>query len=73
MNANLKYPWQQSVVDAIAEIDPARQSQKLAAAEEAIAARLCETPDAEERRALGSVLTSLKVLFPGKPNSDKTS
>ena len=72
MAANLKYPWQQSVVDAMAETDSARQSQKLALAEEAIAARLCETPGTEERRALGNALTSLKMLFPGNPNTRKT-
>ena len=72
MAANLKYPWQQSVVDAMAETDSARQSQKLALAEEAIAARLCETPGTEERRALGNALNSLKMLFPGNLNTRKT-
>jgi hypothetical protein len=70
--ANLKYPWQQSVVDAMAETDAARQALKLAAAEEAIAARLCEAPGTEERRALGNALTSLKMLFPGNPNAGET-
>ena len=72
MAANLKYPWQQSVVDAMAETDSARQAQKLALAEEAIAARLCETPGTEERRALGNALNSLKMLFPGNLNTRKT-
>jgi hypothetical protein len=72
MAANLKYPWQQSVVDAMAETDATRQALKLAAAEEAIAARLCEAPGAEERRALGNALTSLKMLFPGNPNAGET-
>lgn len=72
MAANLKYPWQQSVVDAMAETDAARQALKLAAAEEAIAARLCEAPGTEERRALGNALTSLKMLFPGNPDAGET-
>ena len=72
MAANLNYPWQQSVVDAMAETDSARQVQKLALAEEAIAARLCETPGTEERRALGNALNSLKMLFPGNLNTRKT-
>jgi hypothetical protein len=71
MDPSLKYLWQQPVSDALTEMNPDRQPQKIAAAQEAITARLCETPDAQERRALGSALTALQVMFPGKRSPDE--
>lgn len=62
MPANLKYPWQQAVADALMEMQSDRVPQRIAAAEEAIAARLCEGPDSIEQRALRNALAALKTL-----------
>ncbi len=64
--AEVKYPWQQFVMDAFVELRPESLPAKINAAERAISARLCEpnTPDIEERIALRDALRSLRVLFP---------
>ena len=63
--ANLKYPWQQTVLDAFMEFRREYLPAKINAAERAISARLCDpTPvDAEERTALQDALKSLRVLL----------
>jgi hypothetical protein len=62
----LKYPWQQFVMDAFMELQPDSLPAKINAAERAISARLCEpnTPDIEESTALRDAPRSLRVLFP---------
>jgi hypothetical protein len=62
---SLKYPWQQSVVDAFMETRPQLLPAKINAAERAIAARLHDaaSPDLNERIALQDALRSLQVLF----------
>lgn len=62
MDSNPKYPWQQSVVDALTEMNPDHLAQKVATAEEVIAARLCDSPDSLEQRALRNALTAIKML-----------
>jgi hypothetical protein len=67
-DSNLKYPWQQPVLDALMELRQEYLPAKVNTAERAISARLCQ-PDAadiEERLALRDALQSLRVLFPHK-------
>jgi len=62
----VKYPWQQSVLDAFMEVRPESLPAKINAAERAISVRLCDPnpPDAEESTALHDALRSLRVLLP---------
>ncbi len=69
----LKYLWQQAVLDAFMEGRPERLPAKINAAEQAIAARLCEptSTDMDEHAALRAALRSLRILFPaGEPNEE---
>lgn len=60
---NLRYSWQEPVLEALIEYPPARD--KINAAEGAISARLCQKPsDAEEMVALGDALVALQIVFP---------
>ena len=75
----VKYPWQQLVLDAFLEFRPDALPLKINAAERAIAARLREPnlPDLEEATALRDALRSLRVLFPepkrkGTDSGEKT-
>jgi hypothetical protein len=65
---NIKYPWQQIVLEAFLEVSPELLERRVNAAERAISARLCDpiAPDMEERTALWDALHSLKVLFPAQ-------
>jgi hypothetical protein len=60
----LKYPWQQSVLDAFMEFQPENLPAKIAAAKQAISARLSDPTLAndDERTALQDALNSLRVL-----------
>ena len=62
----VKYPWQQSVLDAFMEVRPESLPAKINAAERAISVRLCDPnpPGAEESTALHDALRSLRVLLP---------
>ena len=68
MNDDLEYPWQSPVFEALVELNPGRLPQKIAAAEAAIAGRLCAfecTTSLRERIALDDAqrsLTALKVI-----------
>jgi hypothetical protein len=60
---NLKYPWQQAVLDALIEYPPLRR--KINAAEIAISGRLFQKPtDPQEMLALGDALFALQMVFP---------
>jgi len=64
--AELKYPWQVLVAEALTEQRPEHLPGKINAAERSIAARLCEPTDAdtEECWALREALASLRAIFP---------
>jgi hypothetical protein len=66
LNANLKYAWQQIVLDAFTELRPECLALKVDAAQQAISARLCDgTPaDLDEELAIRDALQSLGVLLP---------
>jgi len=58
----LKYPWQQSVLDAVRECDPERLGEKIKRAESTVSERLKEnTADAEERLALRGAVIALEI------------
>jgi hypothetical protein len=60
---NLRYSWQEAVLEALIEYPPVRD--KVNAAEGAISARLRKKPsDAEETVALGDALVALQLVFP---------
>lgn len=63
---DLKYPWQQTVLDAFMEFQPECLPAKINAAEQAILARLSDPApaDPDERIALQDALRSLRVLYP---------
>jgi hypothetical protein len=67
----VKYPWQQFVLDAFMELRSENMAARINAAERAISARLCDpdAPDVEESTAIRDALRSLRVLFPeaGRP------
>jgi len=63
----LKFPeWQRPYQDALSELDPAKLTAKIAAAEAAIAVRLASIPEGpesrEERQAINDALSALRVL-----------
>jgi hypothetical protein len=64
MDTNLKYPWQQVVLDAFMEMRPRFLPGKINAAERTIAARLADPQQLEldERLALCDALHSLRSL-----------
>ena len=66
MDAILKYPWQQAVLDAFTELDPERLSEKIENAERALTDRLSasQQPDFDERAALRDALHALRVFLP---------
>ena len=60
---NLRYPWQQTVLDALVEYPPV--SDKIDAAERAICARLRQRlTEAHEMLALRDALVALEIVFP---------
>jgi hypothetical protein len=62
---NLRYEWQQAVLDALVEYPPVRR--KVDAAERAISGRLGQVPtDPQEMIALGDALFALQIVFPEK-------
>jgi len=63
--ANLKYPWQQAVLDAFLEPHPANLPRTVNVAERAISARLLESDpfELDERIALGEALLALRRLI----------
>jgi hypothetical protein len=62
MAEELKYPWQQELLDAF--LSPQRElPQKIAVAERAIAARLRQATDTAEQTALRDGLRALRVLI----------
>ena len=69
---NLKYPWQQVVFDAFVELNPRRLPRKINAAEQAIAAKLCDPvpSSSDEQRALREALASLRAIFPQRARRD---
>lgn len=64
MDTNLKYPWQQVMLDAFLEMRPRFLPGKINAAERAIAAKLSDPQQLEldERLALRDALQSLHSL-----------
>jgi hypothetical protein len=63
LDPNLKYPWQQAVLDALIAYPPVRY--KINAAERAISGRLYENPaDEREMLALRDALFALQIVFP---------
>jgi hypothetical protein len=64
LDPNLKYSWQQAVLDAFVEFHPGRMREKLDAAERAISGRLLQRPtDSYEVLALRDALSALQILF----------
>lgn len=65
MDTILKYPWQQSVLDAYVEFRPEYLPEKINAAERTIVERLRDPrqPDVDEQSALEDALHALRVLF----------
>jgi hypothetical protein len=60
---NLKYPWQQTVLEALIEYPPV--TNKVEAAEGAVCTRLNQSPtDAQEMIALREALFALELVFP---------
>jgi hypothetical protein len=60
---NLKYPWQQPVLDALKENEAERWPGKIADAERAVSARLIqEVADPFERLALRGAVIALQCL-----------
>jgi len=60
---NLRYSWQEAVLEALIEYPPVRDTMN--AAEGVISARLCQKPsDAEETVALRDALVALQIVFP---------
>ena len=60
---NLKYPWQQAVLDAFKEDEPERWPAKIADAERAVSARLIqEVADPDERLALQGAVVALECV-----------
>lgn len=60
---NLKYPWQQTVLEALIEYPPV--ANKIEAAEGAVCTRLGqELSDAQEMTALREALFALELVFP---------
>jgi hypothetical protein len=70
MYPDLKYPWQQLILDAYLEFDPVRLLLKVNQAERSISKRLREpqepAPAFEEQTALYDALRALRVLSPDK-------
>ena len=64
MNSEIKYPWQQFLVEAFLEFKPDILQRKVAAAERAIARRLREEVDFQEYEALRDALIALGTLMP---------
>jgi len=72
LNAKLKYPWQQAVLDAFVELRPQYLPGKINVAERAIAARLCDPvpSNSDEQRALREALANLCMIFPERVKRD---
>lgn len=70
---NLKYPWQQLVVDAFLEPHPENLPRKISVAERAISARLLERSrfEVDERIALGEALLALHRLLSDLTDQDR--
>lgn len=66
MYPDLKYPWQQLILDAYLEFDPVRLPLKVNQAERAISKRLREPHAVQEQTALYDALRALRVLSPQK-------
>lgn len=65
MNEALKYAWQSSLFEALVEVNPNQQIQKIALAEAAIAERRNElngTKDLDEKMALYDAVRVLAVF-----------
>src|SRR5437588_12954764 len=62
--SNLKYPWQQAILDAFLEPHPENLSRRINVAERAISMRLLEADpfELDERIALGEALLALRRL-----------
>jgi hypothetical protein len=70
VNPDVKYPWQEFVVDAFLEIEPQPLQQKVNIAQRAIAQRLREnSTDPEEYVALRDGLRALGTLIPKKEHA----
>jgi len=61
---NGKYPWQQAVLDALAEMRSEIRIRKVNAAQRAISARLADTIDMNEQAAIRDALQALRALLP---------
>lgn len=63
VDPHLRYPWQQTVLEALVEYPPVPD--KIEAAEGAISSRLCEKPtEAQELLALRDAVFALRIVFP---------
>jgi hypothetical protein len=66
MDTTLKYPWQQAVLDAFAELHPERLPEKIQVAEKTLAERLTDPqkPGLDEQSTLRDALHALRVFLP---------
>ena len=66
METTLKYPWQQTLLDAYVEFRPKYLLEKIEVAERVIVERLrdLQQPDVDERSALHDALHALRALLP---------
>jgi hypothetical protein len=60
---NLKYPWQEAVLDALRQDEPKGLPDKIKAAERSLSERLVQDPtDPDERLALRGAVIALECL-----------
>ena len=66
VDGDLKYPWQQFLLEAFMEFDPDRLPVKIDEARRMISARLCDLrpDDVDEQIALSDAMRSLYILEP---------
>ena len=61
--ANLKYPWQEALIDALGEVEPKSLPDKIRLAERSLSERLVQDPtDPDERLALRGAVIALECL-----------
>ena len=68
-DSSIKYPWQQTLLDAFMERDPDQLREKIASAEKIISERIIAPPrDPDEQIALEDGLRALRTLARMKPD-----
>ena len=71
MDFQIKYSWQQVVVEAFLESQPELVQSKVTIAEQAVTQRLLENPtDVKEQLALQNALIALRMFTPRKEREE---